>query len=114
MSARLKTELWVQAFLRRCQIDGKFGAVLHRGHADAGALMVVINHLDGTLSLLVPPPGEAYDDSGNRLFENNTPKPLVWPDLDEKIRRARRIDPDLWVIEIEDKTGFAGLLPKPH
>ncbi len=109
MSARLKTELWVQAFLRRCQIDGKFGAVLHRGHADAGALLVVINHLDNTYSLLGPPPGPAYGDEGERLFENRTVTPLSWPDVNEKIQRARRYDNDLWVIEVEDRTGFGGL-----
>ncbi len=114
MSARLKTELWVQAFLRRCAVAGQSGAVLHRGHADAGALLVVINHLDGTHSLLVPPPGPAYDDAGNRLFENSTQVRLTWPETNEKIMRARRFDSDLWVIEVEDKSGFAGLLPFDH
>ena len=110
MTARLKTELWVQAFLRRCQGDGMFGAVLHRGHAEAGALMVVINHLNGTCSLLGPPPGPAYDDDGNRLFEKRTVIPLPWAEVDKKIQRARSFDDDLWVIEVEDKTGFAGLI----
>ncbi len=113
MSTRLKTEIWVQAFLRRCQGEGKFGAVLHRGHADAGALMVVINHLDGTHSLLGPPPGPAYDDEGNRLFEKRSNAPLAWSDVNEKIQRARSFDHDLWVIEIEDKSGFAGLMTEP-
>jgi hypothetical protein len=113
VTARLKTELWVQAFLRTCQTQGKFGAVLHRGHADAGALMVVINHLDGTHSLLGPPPGPAYDEDGVRHFENRTPSPLPWSDVSEKIQRARGFDNDLWVIEVEDRDGFAGLLPEP-
>jgi hypothetical protein len=112
MSARLKTEIWVQAFLRRCQGQGKFGAVLHRGHADAGALMVVINHLDGTHSLLGPPPGPAYDDAGERRFVKLTTSPMTWPDVNEKIQRARGFDDDLWVIEVEDKGGFAELLPE--
>jgi hypothetical protein len=114
VTARLKTELWVQAFLRRCQSDGQFGAVLQRGHADAGALMVVINHLDGTHSLLGPPPGPAYDDDGTRRFENLTPAALPWLQINDKIQRARSFDEDLWVIEVEDKSGFAGLLPEPH
>jgi hypothetical protein len=113
MSPRLKTELWVQAFLRRCQGEGKFGAVLHRGHADAGALMVVINHLDGTHSLLGPPPGPAYDSEGIRLFEKRTTAPMAWPDINEKIQRARSFDHDLWVIEVEDKSGFVGLITEP-
>ena len=103
----------MQAFLRRCQVEGKFGAVLHVGHADAGALLVVVNHLDGSHSLLGPPPGPAYDEAGNRVFENRTPSPLPWVEISEKIQRARSFDADLWVVEIEDRTGFAGLLPEP-
>jgi hypothetical protein len=112
MTARLKTELWVEAFLRRCQSEGKFGAVLHRGHADAGALFVVINHLDGRHTLLGPPPGPAYDENGARRFEVRTAEALSWPDTNEKIQRARRSDADIWVIEVEDRKGYANLLPE--
>jgi hypothetical protein len=112
MTARLKTELWVQAFLRRCSVEGKFGAVLHVGNADAGALMIVVNHLNNTHSLLGPPPGPAYDESGERRFELRTPNPLPWFDMREKIERARRFDEDLWVVEIEDRDGFAGIQPE--
>ncbi len=111
MSARLKTELWVQAFLRRCSINSQFGAVLHRGNAEAGALMVVINHLDGTHTLLAPPPGPAYDEVGERRFEKRTPQALPWPDILDKINRAKSFDEDLWVIEVEDRSGLAGIVP---
>jgi hypothetical protein len=112
MTARLKTELWVQAFLRRCSVEGKFGAVLHVGNADAGALMIVINHLNNTHSLLAPPPGPAYTETGERRFELRTPTPLLWHELRDKIERARSFDEDLWVIEVEDRDGFAGILPE--
>jgi hypothetical protein len=114
VTARLKSEIWVQAFLRRCNIEGKFGAVLHRGNADAGAVMVVVNRLNGTHSLLGPAPGPAYDDDGERRFELLTPDPIDWPDTSDKIARARRFDDDLWVVEVEDREGLAGIvLAKP-
>ncbi len=109
MSTRLKSELWVQALLRRCSVEGKFGAVLHKGNAEAGAVMIVINHLNGTHTLLGPPPGPAYDDEGQRRFEKRTANSETWPNLIPLIERARRFDEDLWVVEIEDRDGLAGL-----
>jgi hypothetical protein len=110
MTPRLKSELWVQALLRRCSVEGKFGAVLHKGNAEAGAVFIVINHLNGTHSLLAPPPGPAYDENGERRFEKRTPTPLPWFETSEKIERIRRSDDDIWVVEIEDREGFANLI----
>jgi hypothetical protein len=107
---RLKTAVWVDAFLRRCMTQGKFGAVLHKGHEEAGALMVVVNHLDGTHTLLAPAPGPAYDEEGTRRFEKRSNTPLDWPSTSALIQRARRSDDDLWVIEVEDRQGLAGLV----
>ncbi len=112
MSARLKTEFWVQAFLRRCSVDGYFGAVLHKGSAEAGSLLVVINHLDGSHTLLGTPPGPAYDEEGQRRFENLTVQRVSWPDIQQRISRAKSIDPDVWVIEVEDRHGLAGISPE--
>lgn len=99
----------MQALLRRCSVEGKFGAVLHKGNADAGSVMVVINHLNGTHTLLVPPPGPAYDEDGQRRFENRTPVALPWLELNSLIERARKHDDDIWVVEVEDRDGFAQL-----
>jgi hypothetical protein len=112
VSARVKTELWVQAFLRSCDVAGMFGAVLHRGNAEAGSLLVVINHLNATHTLLGTPPGPAYDDNGERRFENLTPIPLPWRDVQTKITRIKSFDSDLWVIEVEDRNGLAGIVPE--
>jgi hypothetical protein len=112
VSLRLKSDLWVQAFLRRTSVEGKFGAVLHAGHADAGAVTVVINHLNSTHTLLGPAPGPAYDDVGERRFIKLTEIPLLWPDVRERIEKLRRFDEDMWVVEVEDREGLAGLLPE--
>lgn len=111
MSTRLKTELWVQAFLRRCNVQGLFGAVLKRGNAEAGSLIVVINHLNGTHTLLMPPPGPAYDEDGERRFEISTPQSLQWDDVQKRLDKVKSFDSDLWIIEVEDREGLAGLCP---
>jgi hypothetical protein len=111
MTPRLKTELWVQAFMRQLAVSGKNAVVLQRGHAEAGALLVVINHLDGGHTLLGPAPGPAYDMEGKRRFVTLTKTPLAWAAISDRIARARSFDEDLWVIEVEDRTGLAGLQP---
>ena len=108
---RLKSGIWVQALLRSNEVAGRFGAVLHKGAEEAGAVYVVINHLDGTCTLLGPPAGPAYDDNGERLFRRETPVPLAWPDIAARIQRAKKIDMDIWVVEIEDRNGLAGVEP---
>lgn len=109
MTARLKSELWVQALLRRCSVEGKFGAVLHKGNPDAGVVMVVVNHLDGGFSLLVPPPGPAYNENGDRRFEKRNAEVQSWEQIQPIIERTRKSDNDVWVVEVEDRGGFAGI-----
>jgi hypothetical protein len=109
LNDRLKSRLWVEALLRRCQSEGKFGAVIRTGADEAGAVMVAINHLNGTYDLLAPPAGPSHDDEGQRLFRRVFPQALAWPEIDEWVSRQRKFDSDIWLVEIEDRTGLAGL-----
>jgi hypothetical protein len=111
MSA-LKSEIWVFAFLRRCQNQGHYGAVIHRGASEAGAIYIYVNHLDGTYDLLGPPPGPAHNELGERRFTREFPEPCGWELVSAAISRRRKIDSDIWAIEIEDRTGFAGIVPE--
>lgn len=109
MEARLKTGLWVQAFLRARESQGHFGVVLKRGADEAGALYVVVNHLDGSHDLLLPAPGPAYDDAGQRRFVKDMAGPLPWNEIAARMEKRGRADPDLWLVEVEDRHGLAGL-----
>ena len=60
---RLKTSIWVAAYLRRCQGAGVFGAVRRRGAEEAGAVFVKVATLDGNAMLYAPAPQTVYDDS---------------------------------------------------
>jgi hypothetical protein len=106
---RLKSELWVQAFLRSQQVAGRFGAVIRRGAAEAGAVYVIVNHLDGTLHLFGPAPGPVHDDAGERRWIVEKSPPAGQAEADAVLGRRQRFDPDIWIVEIEDKTGTAGL-----
>ena len=48
---RVKASIWVSMALRMGNANGQFGAVLRRGDADAGGILVVLRNRDG-LSVL--------------------------------------------------------------
>ena len=104
---RLKTSIWVAAYLRRCQTVGVFGAVRRRGAEEAGAVFVKVALMDGTAMLFVPAPQTAYDDSRpvDRLFTPMSPQPLPESVVEERLAKEIRFDPDTWIVETEDKAG---------
>lgn len=104
---RLKSAIWVAAYLRRCQTEGIFGAVRRRGAEEAGAVFVKIALLDGTALLYTPAPQTAYDDSHpvDRAFTPASPKPVAEQAVEERLMKEMQFDPDVWIVEIEDKAG---------
>ena len=102
---RLKSEIWVAALLRTNAVNGHYGAVLRRGAAEAGAIYIVVNRLDGTGRRYGPPPGPSHGEDGQRLFiaESDEAQPLA--DIEASLARRARIDPDIWVVEIENRSG---------
>jgi hypothetical protein len=106
---RLKSGIWVGAFLRRWQAQGNFGAVIRKGAAEAGAIYVIVNHLDGTFHFFGPAPGPAYDRQGERRWFEELPFPASQEAINRVLAKRTLSDPDIWVVEIEDRTGTAGL-----
>lgn len=106
---RLKTGIWVAAYLRRCAIEGAFAAVRRHGADEAGAVFIVINRLDGMAALYGPAPQTAFDDAqpSDRLFTallgGVTPAPET--DVEARLAREMRFDPDLWIVEVEEREG---------
>jgi hypothetical protein len=108
---RLKSEVWVQAFVRRCNGAGKYCTVVARGAAEAGAVFVIINRLDGRFHLFGPAPGPAFDDHGDRRFIEELAFPASEAEVAALLARRKKFDSDLWIIEVEDREGTAGLVP---
>ena len=104
---RLKSSIWVAAYLRRCQTAGVFGAVRRRGAEEAGAVFVKVATLDGNAMLYVPAPQTVYDDSRpiERIFTPMSPQPVPETSVEERLVREIRFDPDAWVVETEDRAG---------
>ena len=72
---RLKTGLWVAAYLRRCHVEGIFAVVRRRGAEEAGAVFVRVSRLDGTSDLFGPAPQSAFEaaEGAARVFGRLTP-----------------------------------------
>jgi len=104
---RLKTSIWVAAYLRRCQAEGVFGAVRRRGAEEAGAVFVKLALLDGNAMLYVPAPQTVYDDSRpiERLFMPASKEPVPERSVEERLQKEVRFDPDAWIVETEDRAG---------
>ena len=104
---RLKSSIWVAAYLRRCQTAGIFGAVRRRGAEEAGAVFVKVALLNGTAMLYAPAPQTVYDDSRpvERLFMPISKDPLPEPSVEERLQKEIRFDPDAWIVETEDRAG---------
>jgi hypothetical protein len=111
VTPRLTSTFWVHAFLRRCAGQGIFGAVVRKGADEAGVVFVAINHLDGSYDLLAPAPGPSVDETGERRWCKAFSGPVAWPDVDTLVQRRCRTDPDIWLVEVEDRNGLAGLVP---
>jgi hypothetical protein len=104
---RLKTALWVAAYLRRCQVEGRSAVVRRRGAEEAGAIFVRICRLDGTSDLFGPAPQSALETrEADRIF---TPCLVSQPAPDDAIEaylaRELKFDSDLWIVEVEDSVG---------
>lgn len=105
--ARLRSDIWVAAYLRICQAAGAFTALRRRGAAEAGAIFIKIDCLDGTCRLLGPAPaGMGPEDDGSRRFAPlHASGRLAAGDAEARMKREIGFDSDLWWIEVEDREG---------
>ena len=104
--ARLRSDFWVSAHLRRLGIEGIAAVQRRRGAAEAGAIFVKVDRLDGRADLYGPAPQSLVDTDGDtdRRFVAlmREAKPT---DVESRIGKEIRFDGDLWIIEIDDRAG---------
>jgi hypothetical protein len=99
--SRLKAGIFVRATIRRAEVAGAAAFVVRKGSEEAGAILLKISRLDGTSMVLsqarrgegelvwVKPLGDATDDAAAAKY----------------FEKQIRYDPDLWIVEIEDREG---------
>ena len=103
----LKTDIWAAALIRRANAAGASAFVARKGDPDAGAVLVKVATLDGRARLY----GPAQDGEGARVWLDLSAGPLGDEEraIDTHIARRAQQDPDLWVLEVEDRAGRAFL-----
>lgn len=99
---RIPTHVWVMAGVRRSNQQGIPAMIRHRGEAMGGLLLLKVALLDGT--------ARAYTqqrDLDGRLGWMGVPRDEALPeaDIEAYLERALRRDPDLWLVEVEDRHG---------
>jgi hypothetical protein len=104
-SARIRSDFWVSAHLRRCAGQGIDAVLRRRGAAEAGAIFVTVDRLDGAVDLYAPAPQTELAEGGtSRLFERVMVAASP-PEIEARMTRELRFDPDLWWVSIDDRDG---------
>jgi len=102
MEYRLKTALWVNAMLRLHDQAAIPMVILRKGDADAGGVLIKLDRREHGISLW----SQVRDPQGKLAWHNpHDSETVAEEDCAERIARALKRDPDLWVIEIEDRQG---------
>lgn len=98
MSPRPASGLLVSALIRRVEAAGGNGAVLAKGDATSGAILLAIAERGRTVRLLE----RALSFEGAYHWVATGPTDFEEPGiLSDYVARRRRSDPDLWVVELD-------------
>lgn len=97
---RLTARFWVDAYLARLRLLDIPAFVVSHGDDTAGAVVVVLNTLDGHAVAF----SRSFDvTTGDRVWAELTRGTEA--EVSAAVMRQRGFDPDLWVIEVEDRLG---------
>lgn len=99
---RLPTHIWIGAQIRRLSAEAVPVAVLHKGEANSGLVIVKMNLLGDGFRVF----SQARDMDGAMgwmaALKGGT---VEETEADAYIERSLKRDPDLWVVEVEDRSG---------
>jgi hypothetical protein len=105
---RLKSGIWVAAYIRRCQVEGAQAMLRRRGAEEAGAVFIKVSKLDGTADVYGPAPQSSFDEArpADRAFIRSLKTEAVSEaDAEAYLTRQIKFDPDVWIVEVEDRAG---------
>jgi hypothetical protein len=103
VSARLKTGFYVRALIRRAELGGASAYVARRGAEEAGALILKLTTPDGNITVL----SRATRGEGELVWMRPLGDSADLANAAKYFEKQIRFDPDLWIVEIEDRQGRA-------
>ena len=104
----IASDVWVAALVRRVELAGGFATVARKGDARSGAVLVKTFDPRSREARLY---GQAFARDGETVWMRPL-NSVTEADVDAYAERAARIDPDLWVVEIEAADGARFLTEK--
>lgn len=97
---RLTADIWVAAYIKRLSLLEIPAFVVQKGDLTAGAILVKLNTLDGQAKLF----HRSFDMmTGERRWDVLSEG--AEGDVDLSLSKQHSFDPDLWIIEVEDRDG---------
>lgn len=100
---RLKAGIFVRALIRRAEVAGASAFIVRKGAEDAGAVILRLARLDGSMLVL----NQVRMGDGKlawaRPLGDWGPEAQAAAWCDKQVK----FDPDLWILEIEDRQGRA-------
>ncbi len=98
----LSTGLWVSAQVRICDRNFIPATIVRRGDPDAGTVLLKLNRFKAGVTVYT----QASTMSDEPAWSRGTgAQPVTEPEADAYIARQVQYDPDVWVLEIEDRKG---------
>lgn len=100
---RLKAGIFVRALIRRVEVNGASAFVVRSGSEEAGAIILKVSKLNGNVLVL----NQARGAKGELIWAqalggwSEDARAAAWCD------KQVSFDPDLWIVEIEDREGRA-------
>ena len=98
--SRLTTRFWVDAYLARLRVYDIAAFVVAHGDDTGGAVLVKLSTLDGRAALYQRSFDVMRDTQAWMVLSEGDE-----PEVDAAVARQREFDPDLWVLEVEDRQG---------
>jgi hypothetical protein len=102
---RLKSAIFVAALIRRCEVAGAQAYVVRRGAEEAGAVFLKVNRLDGTCMVLSPAQRAMLGEEAGRVWTRPLGEWVEEEAANAYFARQTKFDPDIWIVEIEDRAG---------
>lgn len=112
-SMRVTSDIYARALMRRAQNAGAFATLARRGAAEAGVIHVLVDDLDGNLTLYGP--SIAWREREPEGLDDRRFAPVLATreraEVEARLTREASFDPDFWVVEVEDREGRSFIDP---